>query len=217
MRSAGEAVRPSASASNLSRWHSLARPLVLDMEVIVRRQDRGHCASITCMIRHYGARRGEGDRRSCWTFRQFVLDRDVPGRALSQVGCHTDRAGVSPADSRNWIGNPVQCSVILSLRRDSRSRGDLWRWGWSGTCGRRGRWAPRTAHLRGPVTKLTPHVLRHACASRLYAEGIGLAAIQQLLGHRWLSTTVRYVHVADDAIENAYQRSAERAAARFKE
>jgi len=28
----------------------------------------------------------------------------------------------------------------------------------------------------------------------LYGEGIGLAAIQQLLGHRWLSTTVRYVH-----------------------
>src|SRR5205823_6443798 len=72
-------------------------------------------------------------------------------------------------------------------------------------------------HLRGPVTKLTPHVLRHACASRLYAEGIGLAAIQQLLGHRWLSTTVRYVHVADEAIESAYQQAAERAAARFKE
>jgi integrase/recombinase XerD len=73
------------------------------------------------------------------------------------------------------------------------------------------------AHLRGPVTKLTPHVLRHACASRLYGEGIGLAAIQQLLGHRWLSTTVRYVHVADEAIEHAYQQAAERAAARFKE
>ncbi len=61
------------------------------------------------------------------------------------------------------------------------------------------------------------HVLRHACASRLYGEGIGLAAIQQLLGHRWLSTTVRYVHVADEAIEHAYQQAAERAAARFKE
>ena len=35
--------------------------------------------------------------------------------------------------------------------------------------------------------------------------------------HRWLSTTVRYVHVADEAIEHAYQQAAERAAARFKE
>ena len=29
------------------------------MEVIVRRQDREHCASITCMIRHYVARRAK--------------------------------------------------------------------------------------------------------------------------------------------------------------
>jgi hypothetical protein len=29
------------------------------MEVIVRRQDQEHCASITCMIRHYVARRAK--------------------------------------------------------------------------------------------------------------------------------------------------------------
>jgi len=65
------------------------------------------------------------------------------------------------------------------------------------------------AHLPGPVRELTPHGLRHACASRLYGEGVGLAAIQQLLGHRWLTTTLGYVHVAADSIE------AEWAAARF--
>jgi hypothetical protein len=32
-------------------------PQLVDMEVIVRRQDQKHCASITCMIRHYVARR----------------------------------------------------------------------------------------------------------------------------------------------------------------
>jgi integrase len=72
-------------------------------------------------------------------------------------------------------------------------------------------------HLRGPVSRLTPHVLRHAAASRLYGDGVGLAAIQQLLGHRWLSTTVRYVHVTDASIEAEYLAAAERAAARFKE
>jgi hypothetical protein len=29
------------------------------MEVIVRRQSQEHCASITCMIRHYVARRAQ--------------------------------------------------------------------------------------------------------------------------------------------------------------
>lgn len=72
-----------------------------------------------------------------------------------------------------------------------------------------------TAHLRGPVRVLTPHVLRHACASGLYRDGMGLMAIQQLLGHRWLTTTMRYVHVADDLIEAEYAQAANRAAARF--
>lgn len=73
------------------------------------------------------------------------------------------------------------------------------------------------SYLSGPVVKLSPHVLRHACASRLYADGLTLLAIQQLLGHRWLSTTVRYVHVSADTIEAEYQAAAERSATRFKE
>jgi hypothetical protein len=32
---------------------------MFDMEVIVRRQDQERCASITCMIRHYVARRAQ--------------------------------------------------------------------------------------------------------------------------------------------------------------
>jgi site-specific recombinase XerD len=70
-------------------------------------------------------------------------------------------------------------------------------------------------HLRGPVRGLSPHVLRHACASKLYADGLSLLALQQALGHRWLTTTVSYVHVASEAIEADYLRTAERAAARL--
>lgn len=71
-------------------------------------------------------------------------------------------------------------------------------------------------HLRGPVRVLTPHVLRHfVSASKLYADGLSLLAVQQALGHRWLTTTVSYVHVASDAIEAEYVRAAERAAARL--
>lgn len=71
------------------------------------------------------------------------------------------------------------------------------------------------AHLRGPVRELTPHVLRHACASGLYRDGVGLMAIQQLLGHHWLTTTMRYVHVSSELIEAEYTQAAGRAAARF--
>ena len=42
--------------------------------------------------------------------------------------------------------------------------------------------------------RLTPHVLRHFCASSLYARGLDVKAIQELLGHSWLSTTTRYIN-----------------------
>ncbi|MFE3167758.1 tyrosine-type recombinase/integrase [Streptomyces sp. NPDC059224] len=42
--------------------------------------------------------------------------------------------------------------------------------------------------------RLTPHVLRHFCASSLYLRGVDLKAVQELLGHEWLSTTTRYIN-----------------------
>ncbi|WP_373283263.1 tyrosine-type recombinase/integrase [Nocardia vinacea] len=33
--------------------------------------------------------------------------------------------------------------------------------------------------------RLTPHVLRHFCASLLYSRGMDIKAIQELLGHEW--------------------------------
>lgn len=71
-------------------------------------------------------------------------------------------------------------------------------------------------HLEGDANDLTPHILRHACASGLYGTGVNLVAIQQLLGHRWLSTTMGYVHVASHTIEDEYLKAAQRSAARFR-
>jgi DNA-binding Xre family transcriptional regulator len=46
-----------------------------------------------------------------------------------------------------------------------------------------GRWLPCWSD------RLSPHTRRHYCASSLYARGMDLKAIQELLGHSWLSTT----------------------------
>ena len=48
-------------------------------------------------------------------------------------------------------------------------------------------------HLPAWEGKLTPHVLRHFCASQLYLAGMSLFAIQELLGHTWTGTTARYI------------------------
>jgi site-specific recombinase XerD len=65
--------------------------------------------------------------------------------------------------------------------------------------------------------RLTPHVLRHYCASSLYGSGMDLKALQELLGHDWLSTTSRYIHVRSDHIEQAWVHANRRLATRFGE
>lgn len=63
--------------------------------------------------------------------------------------------------------------------------------------------------------QLTPHGLRHHCASDLYEQGVGLKAIQELLGHSWLTTTTLYVHVSEEHIENAWNQANQRVADRL--
>ncbi|WP_207757733.1 tyrosine-type recombinase/integrase [Nonomuraea cypriaca] len=63
---------------------------------------------------------------------------------------------------------------------------------------------------------VTPHVLRHFCASQLYLGGMDLLAIQAVLGHAWLATTMKYVHVPGTHIEDAWIAGQQRAAARLK-
>lgn len=63
--------------------------------------------------------------------------------------------------------------------------------------------------------RLSPHGLRHFCASSLYQRGVDLKAIQELLGHEWLSTTTRYIHVHDDHVETSWEQANARIAAQF--
>lgn len=71
-------------------------------------------------------------------------------------------------------------------------------------------------HLAEWPEKLTPHVLRHFCASELYGSGMDLIAIQETLGHAWVATTMNYIHVQRTHIEDAWISGQERAEQRLK-
>ena len=55
--------------------------------------------------------------------------------------------------------------------------------------------------------RFSPHTLRHACATRNYERGVDLVAIQQMLGHWHVGTTMRYVTPSATFIEDAYRRA----------
>lgn len=68
-----------------------------------------------------------------------------------------------------------------------------------------GRWSVRSmqhtvqrARIRSGIpTRVTPHSLRHAFATHLLESGTSLRAIQALLGHARVQTTVRYTRMTD--------------------
>jgi len=51
-------------------------------------------------------------------------------------------------------------------------------------------------HGRRIGVALTPHALRHTCATHLLRGGAGIRHVQELLGHRRLTTTALYARVA---------------------
>lgn len=50
------------------------------------------------------------------------------------------------------------------------------------------------ARRAGIAKTVTPHTLRHTFATRFLQQGGDLATLSALLGHRWVSTTTRYLH-----------------------
>jgi len=54
--------------------------------------------------------------------------------------------------------------------------------------------------------KATLHQLRHTCASELIADGAKLPRVQKLLGHKAITTTTRYLHIAGPELAAAMRR-----------
>jgi integrase/recombinase XerD len=82
-----------------------------------------------------------------------------------------------------------------------------------GRLSRQGAWGVvrRYGDRAGLVDRLTPHVLRHSCATHMLDHGADIRTVQELLGHASISTTQVYTRVTTERLRHVYEQAHPRA------
>ncbi len=82
-----------------------------------------------------------------------------------------------------------------------------------GRLSRQGAWlvVKKYAERAGIAESLSPHVLRHSCATHLLDHGADLRVVQEMLGHASISTTQLYTKVSQERLWDVYRSAHPRA------
>ncbi len=110
-------------------------------------------------------------------------------RALDDWLTNSGRGAMVPT---RWARRGDSEAVFLNMR--------------GGRLSRQGAWGVvrRYGDAVGLGDCLTPHVLRHSCATHLLDHGADLRIVQELLGHASISTTQIYTQVSTDRLRQVF-------------
>lgn len=136
---------------------------------------------------------GKGDKQRLVPLGRLA---DVALRAWLEPG---GRSELAPTD---WRSRSDELAVFLNHRGGRLSRQGIW-----GIVRKHGLTA-------GIADRLTPHVLRHSCATHMLDHGADIRTVQELLGHASISTTQLYTKVSTDLLVRAYTSAHPRATGR---
>ncbi len=127
---------------------------------------------------------------SCLVFGKGGKERLVPvgTLALEVVGRYL--ASVRPRLDRGT----GKGTVFLNQRGTPLSRMSVWTI------------VSRAARRAGIERRISPHTLRHSCATHLLEGGADLVAVQELLGHADISTTQVYTHLDREYLRATHRR-----------
>jgi integrase/recombinase XerD len=134
-------------------------------------------------------------------FGKGAKERIAPlGRFARQALEHWLDAGGRPALApERWARRGDAEAVFLNAR--------------GGRLSRQGAWGivRRHATAVGLADRLTPHVLRHSCATHMLDHGADIRAVQELLGHASIRTTQVYTKVSTERLWEVYKSAHPRA------
>jgi integrase/recombinase XerD len=110
-----------------------------------------------------------------------------------------------------WL--PARATILARARRDRSDPDALFLNPRGGRLTRQGCWKIVAGYgLRaGLGGRLSPHVLRHSCATHMVDRGADLRVVQELLGHASVSTTQIYTKVTQSRLRAVYELAHPRA------